>query len=69
MSDDAGDEAGQATSTRLSKIQVNWIPERTWLKTEISDAAVDSARESIPDVVSAVHACCRPGLMVVFRIH
>lgn len=56
MADETGDEAGRTTYTPRLKIQVDWIPERT-SKTEISDAAVDSARESIPAVVSRVHAC------------
>jgi hypothetical protein len=50
--DESVDEAGAAIRSRRSKIQVDWIPERTWLKTEISDAAVESARDSIPDIVS-----------------
>lgn len=55
--DELGDEAENAIRTRRSKIQVDWLPERTWLKTEITDAAVDSARGGIPDIVSiAAHA-------------
>jgi hypothetical protein len=52
LCDETEDEVGAATRTRRSKIQVDWIPERTWLKTEISDAAVETARDSIPDIVS-----------------
>lgn len=37
---------------RRTKIEVEWQPESTWLKTDISHPASTNARQDVPEIVS-----------------
>jgi hypothetical protein len=52
ISESIDEDSDVSQYARRSRIQIDWIPERSWLKVDVTDQAVIDARESIPDIVS-----------------
>ncbi|GHJ85111.1 hypothetical protein NliqN6_1513 [Naganishia liquefaciens] len=50
LSQDVTENLDFSEYTRRSKIQVNWVPERSWLKIDVTDQAETEAGQDIPGI-------------------